>query len=107
MKNKIKLLLFLLILLNSCQSIKDGLSGAKQENSDEFLVEKKNPLEIPPDFEELPVPKKDEKNINQSEQAEEEIENLFKSFNEDETTDISTSTNQSAEEFVLKKINKN
>ena len=107
MKNKIKLLLFLLILLNSCQSIKDGLSGAKQENSDEFLVEKKNPLEIPPDFEELPVPKKDEKNINQSEQAEEEIENLFKSFNEDETTDISISTNQSAEEFVLKKINKN
>ena len=98
---------FLLILLNSCQSIKDGLSGAKQENSDEFLVEKKNPLEIPPDFEELPVPKKDEKNINQSEQAEEEIENLFKSFNEDETTDISISTNQSAEEFVLKKINKN
>ena len=107
MKNKIKLLLFLLILLNSCQSIKDGLSGAKQENSDEFLVEKKNPLEIPPDFEELPVPKKDEKNINQSEQAEEEIENLFKSFNEDERTDISISTNQSAEEFVLKKINKN
>ena len=107
MKNKIKLLLFLLILLNSCQSIKDGLSGAKQENSDEFLVEKKNPLEIPPDFEELPVPKKDEKNINQSEQVEEEIENLFKSFNEDETTDISISTNQSAEEFVLKKINKN
>ena len=107
MKNKIKLLLFLLILLNSCQSIKDGLSGAKQENSDEFLVEKKNPLEIPPDFEKLPVPKKDKKNINQSEQIEEEIENLFKSFNEDETTDISTSTNQSAEEFVLKKINKN
>ena len=107
MKNKIKLLLFLLILLNSCQSIKDGLSGAKQENSDEFLVEKKNPLEIPPDFGELPVPKKDKKNINQSEQIEEEIENLFKSFNEDERTDISISTNQSAEEFVLKKINKN
>ena len=107
MKNKIKLLLSLLILLNACQTIKDGISGAKQENSDEFLVEKKNPLEIPPDFEKLPVPKKDKKNINQSEQIEEEIENLFKSFNEDETTDISTSTNQSAEEFVLKKINKN
>ena len=61
-------------------------------------------MEIPPDFEKLPVPKKDKKNINQSEQIEEEIENLFKSFNEDETTDISTSTNQSAEEFVLKKI---
>ena len=56
MKNKIKLLLFLLILLNSCQSIKDGISGAKQKNSDEFLVEKKNPLAMPPDYEKLPTP---------------------------------------------------
>jgi hypothetical protein len=107
MKNKIKLLLLLIVALNSCQTIKDGLTGQKQNNSDEFLVTKKNRLEIPPDFDKLPIPKKDKKNINQSEQIEEEIENLFKSFNEDERTDISISTNQSAEEFVLKKINKN
>ena len=45
MKNKILLLIFLL-LLSACQAVKDGLTGRKHENSDEFLVEKKNALEI-------------------------------------------------------------
>ena len=31
-------------------------SGKKVENSDEFLVEKKNPLIMPPDFQDLPEP---------------------------------------------------
>ena len=35
------LLLFTSLFLYSCQSIKDGLSGSKSENSDEFLVQKK------------------------------------------------------------------
>jgi hypothetical protein len=38
------LLLTLPIFLNACQGIKDGLSGRKSENSDEFLVQKKMPL---------------------------------------------------------------
>ena len=58
-ENKIKLLLLLIILLNSCQTIKDGLTGQKQNNSDEFLVKKKNRLEMPPDFDKLPTPKKE------------------------------------------------
>ena len=107
MKNKIKLLLLLLILLTSCQALKDGLTGKKRDNSDEFLVEKKNPLELPPDFNQLPVPKKDKENINQSEKIDEEIEDLFKNSNEIESSDDSIDTNQSAEEFVLKKINNN
>ena len=44
------------IFFTSCQSIKDGLSGRKAENSDEFLVKKKNPLVMPPKFMELPKP---------------------------------------------------
>ena len=107
MKNKIKLLLSLLILLTSCQALKDGLTGKKRDNSDEFLVEKKNPLEMPPNFNQLPVPKKDKENINQSEKIDEEIEDLFKNSNEIESSDDSADTNQSAEEFVLKKINNN
>ena len=107
MKNKIKLLLLLLILLTSCQALKDGLTGKKRDNSDEFLVEKKNPLEMPPNFNQLPVPKKDKENINQSEKIDEEIEDLFKNSNEIESSDDSIDTNQSAEEFVLKKINNN
>ena len=74
-KSNIFLVLLMMFMTVSCQTVKNAVSGVKQENSDEFLVEKKNPLEIPPDFEELPVPKKDKKNINQSEQIEEEIEN--------------------------------
>jgi len=35
------LLLILTTFLNACQGIKDGLSGRKSENSDEFLVQKK------------------------------------------------------------------
>jgi len=106
-KNKIKLLLLLLILLSSCQAVKDGLTGKKNENSDEFLVQKKNPLELPPDFNKLPVPKKDTENINQSEEIDEEIENLFNNSAEIDLSDDSNNSNQSAEEFVLNEINNN
>ena len=50
--------LFLIIYsLNGCQSVKDGLTGQKRKNSDEFLIEKKKPLVLPADFDELPEPK--------------------------------------------------
>ena len=38
---KISYLLFTLIVLSGCQSVKEGLTGKKQNNSDEFLVQKK------------------------------------------------------------------
>ena len=53
---KIFLIITTFFILTSCQSIKDGLSGKKNENSDEFLVQKKNPLVLPPSFSELPKP---------------------------------------------------
>ena len=58
-KNKLTILIiiFFSILLYSCQSAKEALEGKKRsEQSDEFLVEKKNPLAMPPDFEKLPTP---------------------------------------------------
>ncbi len=33
------------------------MSGKRSENSDEFLIEKKNPLVMPPDIDDLPKPK--------------------------------------------------
>ena len=49
--------------LFSCSGAKDALQGKKRsENSDEFLVEKKNPLTKPPDIDELPVPLDQEEN---------------------------------------------
>ena len=55
----------------------------------------------------MPVPKKDKENTNQSEEIDEEIENLFKNSDETNSSDDATDSNQSAEDFVLKKINNN
>ena len=46
------------MLLTSCSTVKKGFQNPKKNNSDEFLVEKKSPLVMPPDFDELPIPKK-------------------------------------------------
>ena len=40
--------LFIFALLASCSSIKESV-GSKKNNSDEFLVEKKSQLIMPPD----------------------------------------------------------
>ena len=55
---KIIQIIILSLLLYSCGTgIKDALQGKKRsENSDEFLVQKKNPLILPPNYGELPVP---------------------------------------------------
>ena len=54
---KIIIFLPLLLFLFSCSGAKDALQGKKRsENSDEFLIEKKNPLTVPPDMNDLPVP---------------------------------------------------
>ena len=51
------LFLITLIVLSGCAGAKDALQGKKRsDGSDEFLIEKKNPLTKPPDYNELPVP---------------------------------------------------
>ena len=69
-------LLILIISLYSCQSVKDALSGKKYESSDEFLVIKKNPLVLPPDFNELPEPE-DPVKMSREETIEAEIDDIF------------------------------
>ena len=46
----------IILLLSSCGTIKEGFTNQKKSSSDEFLIEKKSPLTMPPSFEELPVP---------------------------------------------------
>ena len=104
MKSKYFFLISILILLNSCKAVQDGLAGNKNKNSDEFLIEKKNPLETPPDFGVLPVPKKDTGETNQAEKIDEDIEKLFK--NKKISSDPETQ-DKSAEDFVIKQIKKN
>ncbi len=104
MNKKILIYFSCLLFLYSCQTLKDGLTGKKQENSDEFLVIKKNPLEIPPNFDELPIPQSEKIN-DQSELVDEEIKDLIKSINS-KSTKSNVIGNRSAEEFVIDQINK-
>ena len=80
--NKI-FLIILLLTLSSCQGVKNALTGKKYENSDEFLVIKKNPLVLPPNFNDLPSPK-DVTNTTQIENIENEIEDLLSSIKDDD-----------------------
>jgi len=44
------------LFLFSCTSVKDGLTLKKKGNTEQFLIEKKKPLIMPPDFDDLPQP---------------------------------------------------
>ena len=75
-KGKIIFFVMLFFLATSCgswDSVKRGLTGKKAQSIDEFLVEKKDPLILPPDFENLPTP--DDRKI-----AQEEISTFEKSL---------------------------
>ena len=94
--------LFILFFLCSCQSVKDALTGKKYENSDEFLVIKKNPLILPPNFNDLPTPK-DVAETTQIEKIENEIEDLLSLIKDDNQVEESSSSSDT-ESFVLEKI---
>ena len=98
------LLNLILVSLLSCSGVKEGFTSGKKENSDEFLVQKKSPLIMPPNYNELPTP----------------IENNFKNNNKNEikkligekkeasiNTNNSTNVDQTLENSVLDKIKSN
>ena len=101
--NKINFYLVIFsIFLTSCQSIKDGLSGKKNENSDEFLVKKKNPLVMPPKFMELPKP--EEETSEREISAIDETNNIENILDIEKTTSVNSGKSESAEDFVLKQL---
>ena len=104
-KNNIYLILFMMFVTVSCQTLKNAVSGVKQENSDEFLVQKKNPLILPPDFTDLPVPFEESSKVTEV-QIEDDIEKLLGVESNTKNTN-DTSNSSSIESFVLKKIKEN
>ena len=101
--NKNFFLIILLFVLCSCEGVKSALSGKKYENSDEFLVIKKNPLILPPNFNDLPSPK-DVVDNNQIENIENEIEDLISSVKDNSEELLESSSSSDTESFVLEKI---
>ncbi len=72
MNNKIYLITIFIVsfvFLNSCTDLKKGM-GLEKESFNEFLIEKKDPLTLPPDYQLLPPDstqeKKNEKNYKNS-----------------------------------------
>ena len=84
-------------------SVKDGFKLKKKNNADEFLVEKKNPLVLPPNYNELPIPNsetlKEEKSLSFDINL--KTESLSKNRN------ILQEESSSTEQTILKNIKKN
>ena len=99
--------IILLFILTGCQDVKKGLTGKKIDEGNEFLVIKKNPLVVPPNFNELPQPKNNnlENNSNKDNETDDEFKNLFKK-NGDDGKQNDLITNGNLEENILKQINK-
>lgn len=99
---RIYLVIVVVSLISACSSVKDGLTLKKKSNSDEFLVKQKNPLVLPPEFDELPTP--DEDNIDEDQDVGNEVEKLL-SKNKNKIDKSQTENNSSEiEKNILKKI---
>ena len=106
---KIKLLtgIFLsLLLLNSCSTVAEGLGGTKKKGSDEFLIEKKAPLVLPPSFGELPEPgTKKVENTTSTEENDLSIEDILSQGSSTEIGKKKDDSNNSIEKSIIEKIN--
>jgi cell division septation protein DedD len=98
MLKKITYIIILTFFVTSCSdtasSIKRGLTGAKKTSGDEFLIQKKDPLILPPDYENLPIPNE--------ETVTEEISTFEKNLGT--LIEDNSSRSSSVEDSILKKI---
>ena len=103
-KKKIIFIILIAFATASCgetlSSVKRGMTGEKNRSTDEFMIKKKDPLILPPDFEKLPTPK-------EQMDAKEEAESFKKILKKNTTTEKTTSsTATSTEESILERIKK-
>lgn len=97
------LFLFFTLIFTSCQSFKDAgkvLRNEKITNTDEFLIQKRKPLVLPPDFNKLPEPGT---KVGANEKDEKKIQEILNFPREEVDTNKKKS---SAEESILEKIRK-
>ena len=96
----------ILLFLNSCGTVAEGLGGSKKKGSEEFLVEKKSPLVLPPSFGELPEPGKEpEENIISDKKDTSDIEDIINQSSTTDKSKKSDDTKNSIEQSIIKKIN--
>ena len=100
---KIINLFALIFLLSSCENVQKGL-GLKEDVPDEFLIEKRNPLIMPPNFDLLPP---DSMNQNNQKDEKDNLKDIFNKNlgNDKKDTEINKGTDSgSLEKSILEKI---
>ena len=102
-KNLLIIVLFAIFLQN-CSTLKEGFQSKRKNSTDEFLVEKKQPLVMPPNYNELPEPSTSENSKNENKNFKKLV--IKKEINIDDKG-INNSKNKNTENFILDKIKKN
>ena len=100
---KIYILLIVSFLLTSCSALQDAgkvMRNEKIKSTDEFLVKKKNPLVLPPNFEEIPKPG------SSSKIDENDNDRIKKILKTPKTENVLKNESSSIEESILNKIRK-
>jgi hypothetical protein len=91
------------ILLSNCGSVQKAFDPQNKNTSEEFLVEKKSRLSIPPSFEDLPVPSNEK--IDKEDQTN-NIESLINEKNNNEKLET-VESDKDFEQLILDKIKNN
>ena len=97
------LIIFSAILISGCGSVQKAFDPQNKNTSEEFLVEKKSPLSIPPSFEELPVPSNEK--VNKESQIK-NIESLITEKSNNEKLET-LEPDKDFEQLILDKIKNN
>tara|TARA_B100000989_G_scaffold167982_1_gene125649 strand:+ start:103 stop:438 length:336 start_codon:yes stop_codon:yes gene_type:complete len=96
-----------LFLLSCSDSLKGFKLKKKSTSGDEFLIQKKDPLVLPPDFSRLPNPDEEVKEKRGEDVNESQIEMVFKKDNSDvQENENSNSSDSGLKKSILKKIQK-
>ena len=101
--NLIFLFIILSLFISSCNTVKKAFDPERKNSSEEFLVEKKSPLSMPPEFDELPIPS------NEKVDKESQISNIDLLITEKDSTEKSEiiELDKDFEQLILDKIKNN
>ena len=92
------ILLLIIFTFTACGDAAKTLRNEKIKTTDEFLVKKRQPLVLPPDYNKLPEPKSNEKKVSRDE----DIKSILKTPQKKKSSD----TSSSIEQKILNKIRK-
>ena len=94
----LKFFIFLINCGGGWGDFKKTMSGQKTNNTDEFLIKKKDPLVLPPEYGELPLPKSNKKKSQEA-----SIENILRSNDKSKNE---TKASSDLENMILRELKK-